>query len=159
MPKFPMTPRGLAQLRKDLREIQAERPKLALVIEAARELGDLSENAEYHAAKEKQSFLEGRMMEIEAKIGQADVIDPTRLSGTRVVFGATVEMEDEDSGAVSRYMIVGDDEADVKAGKISISSPIARGLINKNEGDEVQIRTPGGLRTFEIVAVSFGYID
>ena len=159
MPRFPMTPRGLDKLRKDLREIQAERPKLALVIEAARELGDLSENAEYHAAKEKQSFLEGRMMELEAKIGQADVIDPTKLSGTRVVFGATVKLEDVDSGEESRYMIVGDDEAEVKAGKISISSPVARGLINKNEGDEVEVRTPGGTRTFEIVEVSFGYID
>ena len=159
MPRFPMTPRGLDKLRRALREIQAERPKLALVIEAARELGDLSENAEYHAAKERQSFLEGRMMELEAKIGQADVIDPTKLKGTRVVFGATVKLEDCDSGDASRYMIVGDDEADVKGGKISISSPVARALINKNEGDEVQVRTPGGLRTYEIMGVSFGYID
>ena len=159
MPRFPMTPRGLTNLRRGLREIQAERPKLALVIEAARELGDLSENAEYHAAKERQSFLEGRMMELEAKIGQADVIDPTKLSGSRVVFGATVEIEDMDSGDRSRYMIVGDDEADVKASKISISSPVARGLINKSEGDEAQIRTPGGMREYEIISVSFGYID
>jgi len=145
------------KLRNELRGCKAERPKLALVIEEARELGDLSENAEYHAAKEKQSFLEGRIQELEGKIGQAEVIDPLKLKGTRVIFGATVELEDVNSGDVARYMIVGDDEADVKKGMISISSPVARALINKNEGDEVRVKVPGGLRTYEIVEVTFGY--
>ncbi len=144
-------------MRNDLKECKAERPRLSLVIEEARELGDIKENAEYHAAKERQSFLEGRILELAAKIGQAEVIDPAKLKGSRVIFGATVELEDVNSGDVTRYMIVGDDEADPKQGRISISSPVARGLINKNEGDEVRVRVPGGIRTYEIVAVSFGY--
>ena len=154
--KYPMTPDGLARLKVELRECKAERPRLADVILAARELGDLSENAEYHAAKEKQAFLEGRIIELEAKIGQADVIDPSRLSGDKVVFGATVTIADADSGEESAYTIVGEDEADVKQRRISITSPVARALIGHEVGDEVRVKTPGGMREYEIVDVSFG---
>jgi transcription elongation factor GreA len=154
--KYPMTPEGLAKLREELRECKAERPRLADVILAARELGDLSENAEYHAAKEKQAFLEGRIIELEAKIGQAEVIDPSRLSGDKVVFGATVTLADVDSGDESAYTIVGEDEADVKQRRISITSPVARALIGHLVGDEVKVKTPGGIREYEIVDVSFG---
>ena len=154
--KYPMTPDGLARLKVELRECKAERPRLADVILAARELGDLSENAEYHAAKEKQAFLEGRIIELEAKIGQADVIDPSRLSGDKVVFGATVTIADADSGEESAYTIVGEDEADVKQRRISITSPVARALIGHEVGDEVRVNTPGGMREYEIVDVSFG---
>jgi transcription elongation factor GreA len=154
--KYPMTPDGLAKLKEELRECKAERPRLADVILAARELGDLSENAEYHAAKEKQAFLEGRIIELEAKIGQADVIDPARLSGNKVVFGATVTLADTESGDESSYTIVGEDEADVKQRRISITSPVARALIGHLVGDEVKVKTPGGMREYEIVDVSFG---
>lgn len=153
---FPMTPKGLEKLKTELRECKAERPRLADVILAARELGDLSENAEYHAAKERQGFLEGRISELEAKIGQAQVIDPAKLKGDKVVFGATVTLADLDSGDESTYTIVGDDEADVKARLISISSPMARALIGHKLGDEVKVKTPGGLREYEVVDLSFG---
>ena len=153
---YPMTPAGLAKLKDELRECKAERPRLADVILAARELGDLSENAEYHAAKERQGFLEARIRELEAKIGQAQVIDPSKLSGNKVVFGATVNLADPDSGEEVAYTIVGEDEADVKQHRISISSPVARALIGHHEGDEVRVKTPGGMRTYEIVEVSFG---
>lgn len=155
MPKFPMTPRGHEQMKKELRELKAERPRLADVILAARELGDLSENAEYHAAKERQGFMEGRIAELEAKLGQAEVIDPTKLKGERVVFGATVVLQDLDNGEEARYTIVGEDEADVKAGLISITSPVARALINHVVGDEVRVKAPGGVRTYEVSAVRF----
>ena len=151
-----MTPKGYARLKEELRQCKAERPKLADVILAARELGDLSENAEYHAAKEKQGFLEGRIRELESKLAQSEVIDPARLSGERVVFGATVTLEDSDSGEESRYQIVGEDESDVKQGLISIASPIARALLNHSIGDEVKVQAPGGVRSYEIVDVSFG---
>jgi len=154
--KIPMTPRGLQKLKTELRECKAERPRLAEVILEARELGDLSENAEYHAAKEKQGFLEGRIRDLESKIAQSEVIDPSRLKGNRVVFGATVALTDSDSGEESTYMIVGDDEADVKEGKISINSPVARALLNHVEGDEVQVKVPTGVRVYEICSVSFG---
>ncbi|MCC6750830.1 MAG: transcription elongation factor GreA [Deltaproteobacteria bacterium] len=151
-----MTPQGLDRLRVELRECKAERPRLADTILEARELGDLSENAEYHAAKERQGFLEARIRELEAKIGQAEVIDPSKLSGDRVIFGATVRLAEIDSGEEVRYSIVGDDESDVKAGRISISSPVARALINHSVGDEVTVKVPGGTRRYEIVDVSFG---
>jgi len=153
--KFPMTPKGHEKLKRELRECKAERPKLAEVILAARELGDLSENAEYHAAKEKQGFLEGRIRELESKLAQSEVIDPARLSGDRVVFGAKVSLEDADSGEEARYQIVGEDEADVKKGLISIVSPLARALLNHLVGDEVTVKVPGGTRIYEIVDVSF----
>jgi transcription elongation factor GreA len=152
---YPMTPRGLAALRKELRECKAERPKLADVILAARELGDISENADYDAAKERQAFLEGRIAELEGKIATADVIDPSTLSGDRVVFGATVALEEAESGDTSKYQIVGEDEADVKKGLISISSPIARALLTHEVGDEVTVKVPGGTRVYEIVDVTF----
>ena len=150
-----MTPTGFSQLKAELRELKLERPKLAEVILRAREHGDISENAEFDAAKEKQAFMEGRIGELEAKLAQSEVIDPAKLSGERVVFGATVSLEDVDSGDTSVYQIVGDDEADVKAGKISVSSPIARAIMAKNEGDEVAVTVPGGQRTFEISNVEF----
>jgi transcription elongation factor GreA len=156
MSTYPMTPKGLEKLREELRLAKAERPRLAQIILEAREHGDLSENAEYHAAKERQSFLEGRIRDLEAKIGQAEVIDPSRLQGDRVVFGATVTLEDGDSGEEVQYTIVGDDEADAKQGRISISSPVARALIGHTVGDEVKVKVPGGLRTYEIADVSFG---
>lgn len=143
-------------MRGELRECKAERPRLADVILAARELGDLSENAEYHAAKERQGFLEARIRELEAKIGQSQVIDPSKLSGDKVVFGATVTLADPDSGEEVYYSIVGEDEADVKQHRISITSPVARALIGHREGDEVRVKTPGGMRSYEIVGVSFG---
>jgi len=153
--KFPMTPKGLDKLKVELRECKAERPRLADVILAARELGDISENAEYHAAKERQAFLEGRIIELEAKIGQAQVIDPTKLKGQKVVFGATVTLADADSGDEMVYSIVGEDEADVKRQLISITSPVARALIGHSVGEEVKVKTPGGLREYEIIDVAF----
>ncbi|MCA9666105.1 MAG: transcription elongation factor GreA [Myxococcales bacterium] len=158
MKRIPMTPRGYEALRKELRECKAERPRLADVIEAARELGDLKENAEYHAAKEKQGFLEGRIQELESKIGLAEVIDPNKLKGEKVVFGATVHLESE-SGEAAVYTIVGDDEADVKQGMISINSPIARALIGHTIGDEVAVAAPAGRRSYEISDVTFGDRD
>ena len=150
-----MTPKGYAAMKEELRQAKAERPRLSEVILVARELGDLSENAEYHAAKEKQGFLEGRIRELESKLAQSDVIDPTKLSGDRVVFGALVTVEDADGGDESKYQIVGEDESDVKQGLISIVSPLARALLNHRVGDEVNVRVPGGERCYEIVDVSF----
>ncbi len=156
--KYPMTPRGYEKLKEELREAKAERPRVAQIILEAREHGDLSENAEYHAAKERQSFLEGKISDLEAKIGQAHVIDPSKLRGDRVVFGATVVLADVKQGEKVRYTIVGEDESDVKQGLISIGSPVARALINHEAGDEVQVKIPSGTRTYEIVDVSFGPI-
>ena len=150
-----MTPQGHQKLQAELKELRAERPRLADVILAARELGDLSENAEYHAAKERQSFLEGRIAELETKIGLAEVIDPAKISGDKIVFGATVHLADADSGEESEYMIVGEDEADVKAGRVSIASPIARALLGHREGDEVSFRAPAGTRTYEVMEIHF----
>lgn len=153
--RFPMTPAGHAALKKELRECKAERPKLADIILIAREHGDISENADFDAAKERQAFLEGRIMELEAKLAQAEVIDPTTLSGDRVVFGATVDLEEVESGENKTYKIVGEDESDVKKGKISLTSPIAKALINREVGDEVTVKVPGGTRVYEIVDVIF----
>ncbi len=152
----PMTPEGQERLKEELRDLRVvQRPAVAAQIEEARAHGDLKENAEYHAAKEKQSFLEGRIGEIESRLSQAQVIDPKTLSGDRVMFGATVTFEDCESGDESKYQIVGLDEADVKIGKISYSSPIARALIGKSEGDTVKVRLPKGAKEVDITVVEF----
>ena len=156
MAKFPMTPHGQQALREELKHLrEVERPKNVQDIEEARAHGDLRENAEYHAAKEKQGFIEGRSREIEAVLAQAEVIDPVKLSGTRVVFGATVKLTDTDSGDETTYTIVGDYESDIKLGRIAISAPLARALIGKEQGDTVTIRTGKGSREYQISAVRF----
>ncbi|GAB4363546.1 MAG: transcription elongation factor GreA [Oricola sp.] len=156
MEKVPMTANGFAQLKEELRwRQQEERPRIIEAISEARAHGDLSENAEYHAAKEAQSHNEGRIGELEDLISRAEVIDISKLSGTNVKFGATVTLADEDTDEEKVYQIVGDQEADVKAGKISISSPIARALIGKEEGDSVEVQAPGGARGYEIVSVKY----
>ena len=156
MAKFPMTPRGQQALREELKHLrEVERPKNVQDIEEARAHGDLRENAEYHAAKEKQGFIEGRSREIEAVLAQAEVIDPAKLSGTRVVFGATVQLTDTDSGDETTYTIVGDYESDIKLGRLAISAPVARALIGKEQGDTVTVRTGKGSREYQISAVRF----
>ena len=156
MEKLPMTAAGFAALEAELkRRQQEERPRIIQAIAEARSHGDLSENAEYHAAKESQSLNEGRIAELEDKISRADLIDVSKLSGNTVKFGATVTLIDEDTEAEKRYQIVGDTEADVKAGKVSISSPIARALIGKKVGDTVEVNTPGGGKSYEIVKIEF----
>ena len=156
MNKVPMTGGGFATLKEELRwRQQEERPRIIEAISEARSHGDLSENAEYHAAKEAQSLNEGRIAELEDLIARAEVIDVSKLSGDKVKFGATVVLVDEDTEEKKTYQIVGDQEADVKAGRISISSPIARALIGKEVGDAVEVNAPGGARGFEIVAVQF----
>ena len=156
MEKAPMTGNGFAQLREELRwRQQEERPRIIEAISEARAHGDLSENAEYHAAKEAQSHNEGRVSELEDLISRAEVIDISKLTGTSVKFGATVTLCDEDTEEEKVYQIVGDQEADVKAGRISISSPIARALIGKEEGDSIEVQAPGGARGYEIVTVKY----
>lgn len=157
MNKTPLTVAGAEALRKELHRLKTvERPSVIAAIAEARSHGDLSENAEYDAAKERQGFLEGRIKELESKLANAQIIDPTLLDADgRCVFGATVELEDLDSGDTVTYQIVGEDEADVKAGKISVSSPIARALIGKYAGDIAEVRAPGGVREYEIVDVQY----
>jgi len=156
--RVPMTSRGYQVLMEELKRLKSvERPKNLREIEEARGHGDLSENAEFHAAKERQSLLDVQIREIEDKLARAQVIDVSQLSGDRVVFGATVSLSDSDTGGKVVYQIVGDHEAEPKNGKISISSPVARALIGKSEGDEVQVRTPTGVRLLEILSVE--YID
>jgi transcription elongation factor GreA len=156
MEKAPMTANGFAQLKEELRwRQQEERPRIIEAISEARAHGDLSENAEYHAAKEAQSHNEGRIGELEDLISRAEVIDISKLSGTSVKFGATVTLADEDTDEEKVYQIVGDQEADVKGGKISISSPIARALIGKEEGDSIEVQAPGGAHGYEIVNVKY----
>jgi transcription elongation factor GreA len=151
-----MTPRGQQALREELKRLrEVERPKNVRDIEEARAHGDLRENAEYHAAKERQSFIEGRSREIESILAQAEIIDPARLSGTKVVFGATVALVDTDSGDQVTYTIVGDYEADIKAGRIAISAPLARAMIGREQGDSVTLKTGKGMREYEISAVRF----
>lgn len=154
--KFPMTPAGQAWLRKQLKKLkEVDRPNNARAIEIARGHGDLSENADYSAAKEEQGMIEGRIREYDAKLALAEVIDPTRLSGDRVQFGATVTIEDVDSGESAVYTIVGEHEADIKKRRISLVAPVARGLLGKRVGDEVTITTPKGKREFTISAVEW----
>mgnify|MGYP000866596397 CR=1 FL=1 len=157
MTKVPMTVEGAERLKAELQRLKSvERPAIIQAIAEARSHGDLSENAEYDAAKERQGFIEGRIAEIEHKLAGAQVIDPTEIDGDgRVVFGATVELEDLDSGDVRRWQIVGEDEADIKHGKISVTSPIARALIGKSEGDTVEVQAPGGVRGYEILSVRY----
>jgi len=151
-----MTAEGHAALEAELKNLKSvERPAVIKAIAEARDHGDLSENAEYHAAKERQGFIEGRVLELEDMLGRAEVIDPKSLSGKTVKFGATVTVVDEDTEKEASYKIVGDQEADVAKGKISVSSPIARGLIGKEEGDVVEVNTPGGGRSWEILKVEF----
>ncbi len=154
--RMPMTPSGLAKLKEELKRLKAfDRPRIVKEIAEARSHGDISENAEYHAAKEKQSHIEGRITQVEHWIASAEVIDVSRLSGDRVVFGATVHLTDSQSGDEVLYRIVGELEADLKQGKISVTSPIARALIGKVEGDVVRVRAPGGEREYEIDQVEF----
>jgi transcription elongation factor GreA len=157
MSKFPITLRGAELLRKELHHLKTvERPHIVAAIAEARSHGDLSENAEYDAAKERQGFIEGRIAEVEGKLGNAQIIDPASLDADgRVVFGATVDLEDADSGQKVSYQIVGDDEADLKQGKISLNSPVARALIGKFGGDVVEVQTPGGRREYEILDVKY----
>lgn len=157
MIKTPLTVNGAAQLRAELHRMKTvERPSVISAIAEARSHGDLSENAEYDAAKERQGFVEGRIKELEAKLSTAQIIDPALLDADgRCVFGSTVELEDMKTGDAVTYQIVGDDEADVKAGKISVSSPIARALIGKYAGDVAEVAAPGGVREFEIVDVRY----
>jgi len=154
---LPITKRGVEKLKAELHQLKAfERPAVIGAIAEARAQGDLSENAEYEAAKDKQGFVEGRIQEIEGKLSVAQVIDPTELNaGGRVVFGTTVELEDEDSGQKVTYQIVGEDEADLKLGLININSPIARALIGKEEGDVAEVQAPGGLRRYEVLTVAY----
>jgi transcription elongation factor GreA len=156
MEKNPITPEGYGKLREELHNLRSvERPKVIQMIATAREHGDLSENAEYHAARDKQSFIEGRVKELETKLALAEVIDPTKLSGTRVAFGATVKLSNTQTEEECAYRLVGADEADLAAGSISITSPLARSLLGKEVGDEVKVRMPGGERTYEVLDVAF----
>lgn len=157
MSTIPITKRGAEKLKEELHRLKTvDRPAVIQAIAEARAQGDLSENAEYDAAKDRQGFIEGRIQEIEGKLSAAQIIDPASVdAGGRVVFGATVELEDENTGDQVKYQIVGEDEADLKLGLINISSPIARALIGKEEGDVAEVQAPGGVRRYEIVAVSY----
>jgi len=157
MSKIPLTVNGVEQLRLELHRLKTvERPSVITAIAEARAQGDLSENAEYEAAKERQSFIEGRIVELEAKLSNAQIINPALLDADgRCVFGATIDLEDMGSGEVVTYQIVGEDEADIKEGKISISSPIARALIGKYAGDIAEVHAPGGVREYEVLDVKY----
>jgi transcription elongation factor GreA len=155
MQKIPVTPQGFKALDAELRQLKSEdRPAVIRAIAEAREHGDLSENAEYHAAREQQSHIEGRIKELEGLIGLADVIDVTKLKGS-IKFGATVELADEDTDEEKTYQIVGEPEADIERNLLNIKSPIARALIGKEEGDSVDVKTPGGIKSYEILSVKF----
>ncbi len=155
MEKIPMTPAGFAALESELKQLKTEeRPAIIKAIAEAREHGDLSENAEYHSAREKQSFIEGRIKELEGVISLADVIDPANLSGA-IKFGAKVTLVDEDTDEEKSWQIVGEHEANIEAGLLNIKSPIARALIGKDEGDSVEVRTPGGLRSYEVLSIEY----
>jgi len=157
MSKIPLTVKGAELMRAELHQLKTlERPKVIASIQEARTHGDLSENAEYDAAKERQSFIEGRIVELEGKLANAQIIDPAHVDADgRCVFGATVELEEVGSGEPVTYQIVGDDEADIKSGKISISSPIARALIGKYSGDVAEVKAPGGIKEYEILDVKY----
>lgn len=155
MDKIPLTRAGHTALNEELKKLKSvERPAVIRAIAEAREHGDLSENAEYHAAREKQSFIEGRVKELEGILSLADVIDPASLSGS-VKFGATVQIVDEDTDEEKTYQIVGEPEANIESGKLNIKSPLARALIGKDEGDSVEVRTPGGEKSYEILSIDF----
>ncbi len=156
MDQIPVTKIGYGVLSDELHNLKSvQRPNVIQAIAEAREHGDLSENAEYHAAREQQSFIEGRIQELESVIGRAQVIDPTTLSGNTVKFGATVTIVDEDTDEEETYQIVGDYESDMERGKLSLSAPVARALIGKSEGDSVSVRTPKGVRSYEILSVVY----
>jgi transcription elongation factor GreA len=157
MATIPITKVGAEKLKAELHQLKTvDRPWVINAISEARAQGDLSENAEYEVAKDKQGFIEGRIQEIEGKLSAAQVIDPSTFeAGSRVVFGSTVELEDEDSGETVTYQIVGEDEADIKHGRVNISSPIARALIGKEEGDTAEVQAPGGIKRYEIIAVMY----
>lgn len=156
MEKIPMTPAGHDKLEAELENLKSkERPAIIEAISTAREHGDLSENAEYSSAKEKQSFIEGRIGELEAKLSRAEVIDPTSQKGNKAIFGATVDVVDVDTDKETTYILVGPDEADLEKGLISVTSPIGRALIGKEEGDEAVFNAPGGTRTYEVLDVRF----
>jgi len=156
MEKIPMTAQGFSALEAEIKHLkQVERPSVIKLIQEARAHGDLSENAEYHSAKERQSFIEGRVLELEDKLSRAQVIDVSKLSGKVVKFGATVTLVDEDTDQKSKYQIVGDLEADFAKGRISISSPLARALIGKTNGDKAEVNTPSGGRSYEVMKVEF----
>jgi transcription elongation factor GreA len=157
MKRTPMTLRGAEALRAELKRLKSEaRPNIIKAIAEARGHGDLSENAEYHAAREQQGFIEGRIKEIETKLSNAEIIDPSKLTNTgKVVFGAVVELEDQDDGSRVVYQVAGEDEADIRAGRISITSPIARALVGKSQGEVVDVSAPGGIRSYEILTVRF----
>ncbi|MEX1660299.1 transcription elongation factor GreA [uncultured Thioclava sp.] len=155
MEKVPLTRAGYDSLSQELKKLKSqERPAIIKAIAEARELGDLSENAEYHSAREKQGFIEGRVKEIESLLGRAEVIDPSKFTGS-VKFGATVTIVDEDTDEEKTYQIVGEPEADLEQGRLNMKSPLARSLIGKEEGDTVDVRTPGGTRSYEILSVKF----
>jgi transcription elongation factor GreA len=157
MATIPITKRGAESLKAELHQLKTvDRPWVINSISEARAQGDLSENAEYDAAKDRQGFIEGRIQEIEGKLSAAQIIDPSALdAGGKVVFGSTIELEDEDTGDKVTYQIVGEDEADIKAGRVNISSPIARALIGKDEGDTAEVQAPGGLKRYEIISVMY----
>jgi transcription elongation factor GreA len=157
MKRTPMTMRGAEALRNELKKLKTEsRPNVIKAIAEARGHGDLSENAEYHAAREQQGFIEGRINEIEAKLSTAEVIDTSKLTNTgKVVFGAVIELEEQDGAHRVTYQVVGEDEADIRSGRVSITSPIARAVVGKSEGDVVDVAAPGGIKSYEIVAVKY----
>jgi transcription elongation factor GreA len=157
MKRTPMTMRGAEALRNELKKLKSDsRPNVIKAIAEARAHGDLSENAEYHAAREQQGFIEGRIKEIETKLSTAEIIDTSKLTNTgKVVFGAVIELEDQEGAHRVTYQVVGEDEADIRAGRISITSPIARAIVGKSEGDVVDVAAPGGIRSYEIVAVKY----
>jgi transcription elongation factor GreA len=157
MEKVPMTSEGYLRLQEELRHLKSvERPAVIRAIAEAREHGDISENAEYHAARERQSFIEGRLAELEDMVSRAEVIDVKKLSGNTVKFGATVTLSDEDSGEEQTYQLVGAVESDIKSGLLSITAPLARALIGKTVGDSVEVTTPRGSKAYEIVSIAFG---
>ena len=157
MNRLPMTSDGYNRLQEEIKRLKSvERPAIIRAIAEARTHGDLSENAEYHAARDRQSFIEGRLMELEDKVARAEVIDISKLSGSVIKFGATVTLADEETDEEQTFRIVGEDEADVKGGRLSVASPLARALIGKGQGDSVEVATPRGNRSYEVVTVAFG---
>jgi transcription elongation factor GreA len=153
--RVPMTPRGAVKVREELARLKAERPRISREIGVARDHGDISENAEYHAAKERQGMVEAQIKDLEDKLSRSEIIDPARLSGTRVQFGATVSLSNVDTDEEVTYQIVGADEANIDEGTISVSAPLARALIGKEAGDEVTVTLPGGRRTYEVLTVTY----